>query len=226
LVHLWGFDGDDPHVPADDAVAGALSSVGLDKIEIVDDEHVRKLNPAVEIDMSSLGQGYTVGRLAAVVEGFGIDDYLVEIGGELAGRGRRPDGASWRVGVEDPDSPGGVLRALALPADRLTAVITSGTYRHYFEEGGRVYGHILDPRTGRPVQHALVSVTVTGPVAEIAAGWGTALLCLGPEEGAAAAEREHVSAAFVIRTEGKLELRASRAFAEAWPQGAERAQTP
>jgi thiamine biosynthesis lipoprotein len=216
LVRLWGFDGDEPHVPPDDAIAAVLPRVGFDKLEIVDPEHVRKLREDLEIDMASIGQGYTVGRLSAIAEGFGLKNYLFEIGGELAGRGTRPDGNSWRVGIESPDR-GDPLEALNLPADRLTAVITSGSYRHFFEDHGHAYGHILDPRTGRSVEHALVSVTVTGDTAARTAAWGTALLCLGPDAAAETAEREHVSAIMIVRAGAAFEIRRSSLFAEAWP---------
>jgi len=216
LVRLWGFDGDEPHVPTDDAIAAVLPSVGFDKLEIVDAEHVRKLRDDVEVDMASIGQGYTVGRLSAIAESFGLKNYLFEIGGELAGRGSRPDGKSWRVGIESPDK-GTPLAALNLPTDRVTAVITSGSYRHFFEDHGHAYGHILDPRTGRSVEHALVSVTVTGDAAARTAAWGTALLCLGPDAAAETAEREHLSAVMIVRTGDSFELRASSLFATAWP---------
>jgi FAD:protein FMN transferase len=217
LVHLWGFDGDNPHVPTDDELAAVRDVVGFDGVEIVDDENVRKASGGVQIDMSSIGQGYTVGRLASVAERFGLTNYLVEIGGELIGRGRRPDGTPWRVGIEHPETPERVLRALELPTDRTTAVITSGSYRHYFEDHGSAYGHIIDPRTGRPAQHSLVSVTVTGTDPARAAAWATALLCLGPDDAALATEHETLSAALVVRTKDGFELRPSLAFARAWP---------
>jgi thiamine biosynthesis lipoprotein len=217
LVHLWGFDGDNPHVPPDDEIADAMGSVGFAAVEILDDEHVRKRSAGVQVDMSSIGQGYTVGRLASIAEGFGLTSYLAEIGGELVARGRRPDGTAWRVGIERPDAPGRVLRALSLPPDRATAVITSGTYRHYFEDHGSAYSHVIDPRTGRPVQHALVSVTVTGTDPAHAAAWATALLCLGEDDAAVTADREMLSAVLVVRADDGFELRPSTAFARAWP---------
>jgi FAD:protein FMN transferase len=216
LVRLWGFDGDEPHVPTDDEIASTLERVGLDKLEIVDKEHVRKTRPDLEIDMASIGQGYTVGRISEVAEGFGLRNYLFEIGGELAGRGTRPDGKSWRVGIENPDKSDAPIRALSLPADRLTAVITSGSYRHNFTDQGRVYGHILDPRTGRSVEHDLVSVTVTGEVAARTAAWGTALLCLGPSPAFETAEREGIAAVFILKALAGFEVRQSSAFSAAW----------
>lgn len=218
LVRLWGFDGDDPHVPSGDEIASTLERVGLDKLEIVDKEHVRKARADLEIDMASIGQGYTVGRISDVAEAFGLRNYLFEIGGELAGRGTRPDGKSWRVGIENPDKVDAPIRALSLPEDRVTAVITSGSYRHNFTANDRVYGHILDPRTGRSVEHDLVSVTVTGPLAARTAAWGTALLCLGPAQAFATAEREQVAAVFILKTPAGFEVRQSSAFSAAWGQ--------
>jgi thiamine biosynthesis lipoprotein len=216
LVRLWGFDGDEPHLPGGDEIASTLERVGLDKLEIVDKAHVRKVRDDLEIDMASIGQGYTVGRISEVAEAFGLHNYLFEIGGELAGRGTRPDGKSWRVGIENPDKADAPIRALSLPADTLTAVITSGSYRHNFSDHGRVYGHILDPRTGRSVEHDLVSVTVTGAVAARTAAWGTALLCLGPAPAFETAEREQIAAVFILKTPGGFEVRQSSAFSAAW----------
>jgi FAD:protein FMN transferase len=218
LVQLWGFDGDEPHIPGDEEIVSTLARVGLDKLEIVDKDHVRKARDDLEIDMASIGQGYTVGRVSELVEMLGLQNYLFEIGGELAGRGTRPDGKSWRVGIESPDKVDAPVRALSLPADRTTAVITSGSYRHNFTDNGRVYGHILDPRTGRSVEHDLVSVTVTGGVAARTAAWGTALLCLGPAPAFETAEREQVAAAFILKTATGFEIRQSSAFSAAWGQ--------
>jgi thiamine biosynthesis lipoprotein len=216
LVRLWGFDGDEPHVPPADEIAATLARVGFDKLEIIDHDHVRKTRADLEIDMASIGQGYTVGRIGEVVEALGLRNYLFEIGGELAGRGTRPDGKSWRVGIESPNKVDAPLRALSLPADRRTVVLTSGSYRHNFAEGDRVYGHILDPRTGRSVEHDLVSVTVTGEVAARTAAWGTALLCLGPAEALDTADRERIAALFILKTAAGFEVRESKVFGDSW----------
>jgi thiamine biosynthesis lipoprotein len=216
LVHLWGFDGDDPSVPDAAAVAKTLAAVGLDNLEIIDAEHVRKAVPELAIDMSSIGQGYSAERLGRTLESYGIDHYLAEIGGEIFARGTKPDHRAWRVGVEDPG--GGPGRALSLPAEPGTAVMTSGTYRHYFEANGRRYSHIIDPRTGAPVNHSLLEVTVIAHDGARAGAWGTALLCLGPEAAAKVAEQERIAALFAIRTDAdSVEQRRSPAIAADWP---------
>jgi len=216
LVHLWGFDGDAPSIPDSAAVAQALVGVGLDNLEILDASHVRKTVPELAIDMSSIGQGYSAERLGRVLEGYGIDHYLVEIGGEIFARGTKPGAQAWRVGVEDP--AGGDGRALRLPPEPGTAVMTSGTYRHYFEADGRRYSHIIDPRTGTPVDHALLEVTVIAHDGARAGAWGTALLCLGPEAAASVAQRERIAALFAVRTgTNSVEQRRSPAIATDWP---------
>jgi thiamine biosynthesis lipoprotein len=217
LSRVWGFDGAEPRVPAPAAITAALENVGFDKLEVIDASHVRKAVPALEIDLASIGQGYTVGRLAAILEQLGIADYLVEIGGELMARGQKPGGEPWRIGIEEA-GPGhaATVSALALPPDRPTAAVTSGTYRRYFEEGGRAYSHILDPRTGRPVDHALSAVTVLHSDPTLAGAWATALLCLGPERAAAVAERERLAAVLSVETGASLEQRTTTAFRERW----------
>jgi thiamine biosynthesis lipoprotein len=199
LVRAWGFDADVPAVPAPAAMEAARVAVGLDKLELVDATRVRKRVAALEVDMASIGQGYTAGRLAELLEQHGSAGYLAEIGGEIVARGTKPDGSVWRIGIENPVESIQASPALRLPPSATTAVITSGSYRQYFELDGRRFGHILDPRTGWPVEHALLSVTVVGDDAATAAAWGTALLCLGPVEAAAVAEREHVAALFWVR---------------------------
>jgi thiamine biosynthesis lipoprotein len=106
---------------------------------------------------------------------------------------------------------------LRIPPEPRTAVITSGTYRHYLEANGHRYGHIIDPRSGRPVEHALLSATVVGRDAATAAAWATALLCLGPTAAAAAAEREGLAAVYWLEQNGEPPaLRSSSAFEAKW----------
>ncbi|HJR71151.1 MAG TPA: FAD:protein FMN transferase [Gammaproteobacteria bacterium] len=194
LVRAWGFDGDTPEIPSDPTLADARARVGFEKLSIVDATHLRKVVPGVEIDMASLGQGYTAERLASLLEGRGSSAYLAEIGGEIVARGVKADGTRWRVGVEDPGDAGGAGPTLHIPNDGRAAVITSGSYRQYLTAGSRRLGHVFDPRSGEPVEHSLLSATVVGHDAATAAAWATALLCLGPAEATAFAERNGVAA--------------------------------
>ena len=217
LVHAWGFDGDSPAVPSSAAIDAARAAVGLDKLELLDATHARKTVAMLELDMASIGQGYSAGRLAELLERHGSAAYLVEIGGEVVARGSKPDGSAWRVGIENPIEGGGAGPALRLPPGARTAVITSGSYRHYLDAEGRRFGHIVDPRSGWPVEHTLVSVTVVGHDAAEAAAWGTALLCLGPRAAATTAERESLAALLWIADDDEAPtLEQSRAFASEW----------
>jgi thiamine biosynthesis lipoprotein len=193
--------------------------VGLDKLELVDATHARKTVSTLALDMASIGQGYSAGRLADLLERRGSAAYLVEIGGEVVARGSKPDGSAWRIGIENPVEGAGAGPALRMPPAARTAVITSGSYRQYLEADGRRFGHIVDPRSGWPVEHALVSVTVVGDDAAAAAAWGTALLCLGPGAAAATAERESLAALLWIAPVGEAPtLEQTRAFASRWQE--------
>jgi thiamine biosynthesis lipoprotein len=215
LVHAWGFDSDTPAVPAPAALAAAREAVGLNKLELIDATHARKAVAGLALDMSSIGQGYTAGRLADLLEQNGSTAYLAEIGGEVVARGLKPDGSAWRIGIENPGA--GADPALRMPPAARTAVVTSGSYRHYFDADGRRFGHIIDPRTGAPVDHALVSVTVVADDGATAGAWGTALLCLGPSAASATAEREGLAALFWVAHDAEAPaLDESRAFAEKW----------
>jgi thiamine biosynthesis lipoprotein len=217
LVRAWGFDGDDPAPPPVGTIEALRANVGLDKLLILDAEHVRKVVPELEIDMSSIGQGYSADRLATVLEQHGVMNYLAEIGGEIVARGTKPDGVRWRVGVENPAPGGAAGPTIRLPAEGRAAVVTSGTYRHYFDAAGRRFSHIIDPRTGWPVEHDLVAVTVLARNGGHAAAWGTALLCLGPEPAAVLAARENLAAFFWQRQGDALTLEHSPALATEWP---------
>jgi thiamine biosynthesis lipoprotein len=216
-VHAWGFDGDSPAIPPPAVLEAARAVVGLDKLELIDATHARKLVAGLELDMASIGQGYTAGRLAELLERNGSDAYLAEIGGEVVARGSKLDGSAWRIGIENPAADAGAGPALRLPPAGRTAVVTSGSYRHYFEADGHRFGHIIDPRTGWPVEHALVSVTVVGDDGATAGAWGTALLCLGPDAASVTAERERLAALFWVGNDATAPaLGESRVFAEKW----------
>ncbi|MEC4750566.1 FAD:protein FMN transferase [Methylomicrobium sp. Wu6] len=198
LFTLWGFNGERPSVPNDKAIADTLKQIGMAKLTPVDDTHLSKKQAELQVDLSSIAQGYSVESISRVLEKHGVNDYMVEIGGELKTRGHKPDHSSWRIAIEKP-LPGEhqLHKILSMPQDATLAIMTSGTYRHYFDANGQRYGHILDARTGRPVTHDLVSVTVAHADPVIADAWSTALLCLGQEQGIKTANAEHLAALFI-----------------------------
>lgn len=214
LVNLWGF-GADPDmgdsVPEQAAIDAALARVGQDRIEF--DPAVpalRKTGP-VELDFSSIAKGYGVDRVAGWLEGEGIHRYLVEIGGEIRVSGDNARGTSWRIAVEQPDSS---IRAVAETVQLQDASIaTSGDYRNFFEVEGVRYSHTIDPRTGTPVRHDLVSVSVIHTSATMADAWATALTVLGTEQALAMARKEELAVYLISRDGDRFRAVSSPAMA-------------
>lgn len=205
LFELWGFRGDTLTIPTESAIKNTLKKVGMAKLEVIDSEHLRKQQADLKVDLSSIAQGYSVQKISAVLERFGIKHYLVEIGGELKTLGTRPDHNAWRIAVERPlPNSQALQKIISLPKDAPAAVMTSGTYRHYFDANGQRYSHILDARLGVPVLHNLVSVTVIHPDPTVADAWSTALLCLGQAEGLKIANAEKLAALFIRQDKDQL----------------------
>jgi FAD:protein FMN transferase len=213
LFELWGFKKAAFQRPSDADIQRLRASIGMEKLQRLPDGRLQKALPEITIDVSSIGQGYSVGEMANLLERAGITDYLVELGGEMQLRGKKPGGESWRVAIEKPlAGQQQWQKILALKAPGSLAIMTSGTYRHYFDVEGTRYSHILDARTGKPVQHNTLSVTVFHQNPSLADAWSTALLCLGTQEGLPLANRSGLSALFIEDVSGQLQERASDAL--------------
>ncbi len=198
LFDLWGFNGDKLSPPDTATLQAALKQVGFAQIKVIDANHIQKLNPNLKIDLSSIAQGYSVSRMVALLEQHGIENYLVEIGGELQTRGQKPDAAPWRVALEKPlSSERTMQKVVTIKGTEPLAIMTSGTYRHFFDVDGKRYSHILDAKTGAPVDHNTVSVTVLHTNPTQADAWSTALLCLGRTAGIEAANKAGIAALFI-----------------------------
>jgi len=198
LFDLWGFKGDALTIPNDSTILATLKQIGMEKLEIVDDTHLRKKQADLKVDLSSIAQGYSVERISKVLAQKGVTNYLVEIGGELKTNGYKPGLQPWRIAVERPLPEERTMhKVVTMPKDSPIAVMTSGTYRHYFDDHGQRYSHILDARSGRPVSHNLVSVTVLIGDPAVADAWSTALLCLGQKDGMQAANTAKIPALFI-----------------------------
>jgi thiamine biosynthesis lipoprotein len=219
LFDLWGFARHAAKVPAQVDINAALAHVGLDKVLLdAANSRVRKLDPEVKIDLSSIAQGYTVGVLAKLLEAQGIHNYLAEVGGEMKVKGRKANGEAWKIAVEKPTPfTREAQKVLTIQQQNGLAVMTSGTYRNFFEQGGQVYSHILDPKTGRPVTHRLLSATVLHDDPTWADAWSTALLCLGEEKGFQAAEAGGLRALFIYAENQALQERMTPAMLDAPP---------
>jgi thiamine biosynthesis lipoprotein len=214
LVNAWGF-GPPGRValPSPEDVARLRKRVDWRTVALdAAGGTVRKARPDAYADLSAIAQGYGADRIAAVLEGHGFGDYLVEVSGEVRAHGVNGDGVPWRIGIERPDAPDRTPHLVLPLADR--ALATSGDYRNWFEHDGRRYAHEIDPATGAPVGHALASVSIVHPDCALADAWATALFVLGPEQGYALAERERLAAYFIVRAPGGAFVeRQSAAFA-------------
>lgn len=206
LFDLWGFSADSFTVPSHGAIKKALESVGMDKLVALEATHLKKTASNLQVDLSSIAQGYSVGQIAQVLETAGIQDYLVEIGGELIVKGSKPDGGAWRVAIEKPlPEQRTIEKIITVEASSAPlAVMTSGTYRHFYDYQGVRYSHILDARTGYPVTHHTVSATVLYPDATMADAWSTALLCLGKDTGIKVANNYSIPVLFIEQTNNDL----------------------
>jgi thiamine biosynthesis lipoprotein len=214
LVDAWGFgpvERTGP-VPDETRLAELLALVGYEGI-VLDETAgtVAKVNPAMHIDLSAVGQGYAADEVAEALAGLGLTRFLVELSGELKAVGTRRDGRAWRVGIEAPHE---AVRELWGTVDLTDeGVATSGDYRNYVEIEGVRYAHLVDPRSGRAVRMVGAAVTVVHPSAAVADAWDTALAVLGPEAGYALAEREGLAALFITRAGDRFEAKMTSALA-------------
>lgn len=199
LVNLWGFgpDGSVEVAPSDAEIAAAMARVGQDKLRLDGETYrVRKLAD-LYLDFSSIAKGFAVDQIARWLAGEGISSFLVEVGGEMRVAGQSARGDAWRIGIESPEAGRFELaRTLRLGND---AVATSGDYRNYFEIDGERFSHTIDPRSGYPVTHELVSVTVVHASSMLADAWATALTVLGAEDAWAVAQAEGLAVYFIER---------------------------
>jgi thiamine biosynthesis lipoprotein len=201
LVNAWGFGPDGrPAAALDERTLGALRQrVGADKLAL-EGTRLRKRHPELEVDLSAIAKGHAVDRVAELLEARGHHDYLVEIGGELRGRGQSPAGRPFRVGIEEPIPGERVVRRVVV-LDGLS-LATSGNYRNFFERDGRRYVHTIDPESGRPVAHDLLSVSVLHERCALADAWATALLAAGPDRAWALAQRADLDVLLLVAGEG------------------------
>lgn len=199
-VDLWGFGppAQSNSIPDETAISQALNKVGPQYFELRSNPYaIRKHHPELMIDLSALAKGFAVDIIANQLDDLAINNYMVEIGGEIKTKGRNPNNNIWRVGIEKPVSDHRLVQTTI--ALNNASLATSGDYRNYFEKNGIRYSHTIDPKTGKPVTHNLASVTVIHSSAMTADAMATALLVLGYESGFQLAVKEQLATLFIIR---------------------------
>jgi len=200
LINLWGFGPDyrPEKVPSDTELKQAQARTGL-KYLTLNGNQLSKAIPDLYIDLSTIAKGYAVDLIAEYFENKGLDNYLVEIGGEMRLKGFKHTGELWHVAIEKPLAEERVAHQIIIPKDN--ALATSGDYRKYFESNGQRFSHIIDPQSGKPINHKLVSVTVIHPSSMTADGLSTAMMLMGEEKALAFAEENELAAYLIIKTE-------------------------
>lgn len=196
LVELWGFGLSKRREVQPEDVEEAMAHVGLDYSRIDMNEvfenksylrtEILKRDSLCGLDFNSIAQGYTVDLLADLLLLRGIENFMVEVGGEVKCHGTNAKGASWRIAIDKPTEDWSEGRQLeAIVELNGAAICTSGNYRKFYMEGGQRRSHTIDPRTGYPVGHGLLSVTVRSMDASTADGLATACMVMGPQAGKA-----------------------------------------
>ncbi|MBU2591045.1 MAG: FAD:protein FMN transferase [Nitrospinae bacterium] len=214
LVDLWGFGPVPPDgvVPTDKEIKEILAHIGSNRL-ILTSQGIKKLDPKININVGAIAKGFLVDKVARFLLDKGCNNFMVEIGGEIVAKGVNKNGVTWRIGVETPDykTEEAVYGVVEL-SDR--GMATSGDYRRYLKDNGKVYSHIIDPKTGYPAQHSLASVTVIAENSMKADAYATALFVMGMEKGMAWVEKkEGVEAYFINRTaDGGFVSKASSGF--------------
>ncbi len=201
LVNLWGFgpEGRVVSAPSSDRIESLRTRVGYQKLGVSQNPPLLTKATNLQVDLSAIAKGYAVDQLASLLVANGIKNYLVEIGGELKLSGSKPNGESWRIAIETPLTTERAAQQV-LPISNI-AMATSGDYRNYFEENGVRYSHTINPLTGAPINHALVSVTVLHSSCADADALATALMVMGDKEGVEFAERHDMAAYFLIKAQ-------------------------
>lgn len=211
LISEWGFDQKQTNdvIPSEDTVQQLLQQIGNDKIRL-GNGCVQKQIPSLSINLSAIAKGYGVDHIASVLRAHNISNYLVEIGGETASRGVNPKSVLWRLAIEAPVEQQRQIQQVFTPLG--LGVATSGDYRNYFEKEGVRFSHTIDPTSGKPITHNLVSVTVLHKQTMLADAYATAFMVMGAERTVAFAEQYDLAVYLLVKNEKGFDAVYTTAF--------------
>ncbi len=184
LVNAWGFGPTEKEKMTPEIVDSLMQITGYKKIQLKDGK-ILKENPNINIDMNAISKGYTSDLIADFLKNKGCENYMVEIGGEIVAHGKNAKNKFWTIGISRPTedllaSESNLQAKLQL---KNRAMATSGNYRNFYIENGKKYAHTIDPKTGYPVQHSLLSATVIANNCMTADAFATSFMVLGMEMG-------------------------------------------
>jgi FAD:protein FMN transferase len=184
LVSLWGFMSEKlpTKIPDKNEINKILPQIGFDKIIISKDGYILKKNPEISLDLASIAKGHGVDRVSELLLHNGFKNFIVEIGGDLYVQGKNKEGVPWRAGINMPDKNAPFDKVYKIITLTDMAMATSGDYRNLIEIEGQRYPHVIDPKTGYPVQTQVVSATIIAQTCTFADGLATAAMVMGPEK--------------------------------------------
>lgn len=205
LVNAWGFGFAKKDSVTPGRISELLKTVGYRKVSISEGGRVIKQNPATKLDCSAIAKGYGCDAVAALFNGLGITDYLIEIGGEIVAKGKNAQNSLWSIGINRPidDSTQADNQIEAIVELTDCGMATSGNYRRFYYKNGKRYAHTIDPRTGFPVQHTLLSSTVIARNCATADAYATAFMVLGMDSAIKVLEKHPELEAYFIYSDAK-----------------------
>lgn len=206
LVNLWGFGPDGRrNTPDKEEIKTVMNHLGFSKIKLQPPHKVSKTDSAAKVDLSAIAKGYAVDLIAETLKARGYNDFLVDIGGEVYASGSRSEtDDGWNIGIAEPAESG--RKNLMSVGLRDMAVATSGNYHNFYYRDGKKISHTIDPLTGYPAEHNLVSATVFSPSCMAADAYATALMSMGEEKGLVFADKYNLAAIlFVKDSQGRIE---------------------
>ncbi|KQA24008.1 thiamine biosynthesis lipoprotein [Vibrio metoecus] len=211
LVNLWGFgpEARPDIVPTDEELNTRRAITGIEHLT-VEGNTLSKDIPELYVDLSTIAKGWGVDVIADYIQSQGIENYMVEIGGEIRLKGLNREGVAWRIAIEKPSVDQRSVQEIIEPGEY--AIATSGDYRNYFEQDGVRYSHIIEPKTGRPINNRVVSVTVLDKSCMTADGLATGLMVMGEERGMAVAEANQIPVLMIVKTDDGFKEYASSSF--------------
>jgi thiamine biosynthesis lipoprotein len=199
LVNAWGFGFKNGSQPSKQQVDSLMQIVGYQKVRLTDGI-VMKHDPRIMLDCSAIAKGYGTDRVAKLLRSRGVENFMVEIGGEIVTRGVNPDRKPWKIGVTKPTDDslhvGHELQTILNVTNK--AMATSGNYRNFYYKGGKKYAHTIDPKTGYPVQHSILSATVITKSCAVADAYATSFMVMGLEKAQKVLERHPELMAYFI----------------------------
>ena len=214
LVDLWGFGLKNREKVESVAVDSVRQYVGYE-LAVLTDGVISKSYPEMRIDAGAIAKGYACDVVADTLEAYGCTDFCIEIGGELVVKGVNPKGANWHIAINKPLEDSLCLNREIQDVIELTncGMATSGNYRNYYEMDGKKYSHTIDPRTGYPVQHSLLSATIVAPDCMTADAWATACMVGGLENAKVwVKDNPEIKGYFIYEENGVLKVWKSEGF--------------